>query len=693
MNKKFKLSNPFKNIKIKSLKKIKFSLMSKDKLSVKLIKIIASITAVSFILLISIVTSIIESSTKKQYINSANQILNQNKNHIEYIVNSINNYSIQIASDKDLIDKIAKHNSCDNDYDKMTANKAIENKIRSIALSNEIIQNIYLLTYDGYKCGYPNIKSDITIDKIPYYSEISKNKTSNFWTSPINLDLGYSDNICIANYTILKNLITSSDLGILIIGINPLELSKALISENTLSRIYIVDSKGYIIAHPNENLIGKKINEKALSFTSNEGSFNYKTGDKNMFVVYTTSDVNGWKYVYEIPNKLLTESADSIRNYIIILGIIFIFLMIAIITIYMNNLLKPLETISLSAKSIESGNLNTSINIKTNDEIGLLSKTFNNMIQNLKAMIERIISVINETKDVNQKVSTNIIELYAQIQEISASMQTISQGALTQNKKTYQCSEMVKSFGDNLKNVINVFSNIDEKSRYAMNKSQNGISYINGVNETFIENTKLIDNMKDISFELTNSTKNIESILDDINKISEQTNLLALNAAIEAVRAGDAGKGFMVVAEEVRKLADSSKNSATSIAEIINDINNKIVKTSETIINISKVLSTQTSSISEITSIFNEINLSFKEALNSIQHFGEIFKNIDSQKNHIIASMEEISNISQNTSAAIEEISASSEEQVKVVENVKQLMSELDEVSEKLQFMISQFKI
>ncbi|SKA95681.1 methyl-accepting chemotaxis sensory transducer with Cache sensor [Caloramator quimbayensis] len=693
MKKKLKLSNPFSSANCRSIKKIKIHFLSKDKLSTKLIKVIASTTALSFILLISLVTSIVVSSTKKQYINSANQILNQNKNHIEYIINSISNYSLQITSDKDLISTISLYSSYNNDYDRLTAYNTVQNKIRSIALSNNIISSIHIIGIDGFKCGYPDIQSDITIDKIPYYNEISKIKTSDFWTPPLNLKLGYNDNFCIANYTIIKNLLNAKDIGILIIGIKPHELSKALVSQNSLSTIYIVDDKGNIVAHPNQDLVGKNIKEKGLKLDSFEGSFNYKNNNKDMFVVYTTSNVNGWKFVYEMPNSLLTQNANTIRNYIILIGILSILFIIAIITIYMNKLLKPLETISIAAKSIESGNLNTSINIKSNDEIGLLSKTFNNMVQNLKAMIERIISVIDETKNVNQKVSSDIIELYAQIQEISASMQSISQGALNQNEKTYSCSEMVKSFGDSLKDVINLFSNIDKKSRYAMDKSQNGISYINGVGEKFVENTKLIDDMKNISFELTNSTKNIESILDDINKISEQTNLLALNAAIEAARAGDAGKGFMVVAEEVRKLADSSKKSATSIAKIINDIDTKIAKTSETIINISKVLSSQTSSISEITSIFNEINLSFNEALNSIQCFAETFKNIDNQKNDIINSISEIADISQNTSSAIQEISASSEEQVKVVENVKQLMSELDEVSDKLQSMASQFQI
>ncbi|WP_035166015.1 methyl-accepting chemotaxis protein [Caloramator sp. ALD01] len=669
----------------------KNSIFSKQKLSIRLIRIISVLTMLAFLFLLGMIYNVLMASAKRQYINSANQVLEQNKNYIEYITKSINNYAIQILSDKDLIETLQKDYK--DDYDKLLATKALESKISSIALSNDIISDVFIIVDNKINYGYPNIKSDITTDKVPYYKEFIESNSSNYWTPPIKLNLGFIDDITVSNYSIVKDLDSGKKLGLLVISLSPLKFSKALIKNNDGSIMYIVNEQGKIISHPDLNLIGKDLVQiKKDNLNKGQGHFYVNDNSKEKLIIYSTAQ-NGWKLVYEIPKGLLLKDTIKIINYILIIGTLFVLIVTLTLIVYMNKLLKPLDKIVQATKSIESGDLTISVDVNTKDEIGKLSNTFNNMINNLRAMIERTTKTINESKKVASNVSSSVYELHSAIYEISASIQSILEGANKQNDMAGLCSSRVDSFGKQLRESLEIFEKLEKKSKVAMEKSLSGIEYIKSIINEFDENVKNINNVKKMSNDLTLSTKNVESILNNINEIAEQTNLLALNAAIEAARAGEAGRGFMVVADEVRKLADNSKKSAYTIANIIKDIDKNVNSTSFAMENIAVVLNNQTQGINRIIEIFNEINESFKEVAFGISKFGDVVNEIDKSKEEVINSIYEISNISQNTTASINEISAASEEQVNAVENVKNLMVELENVSSKVEEIILKFKV
>ncbi|MCX7694778.1 MAG: methyl-accepting chemotaxis protein [Caloramator sp.] len=681
-----KIKNLYRKINISNI-----SIFSNKRLSIRLIRVISFITLMAFLLLLGTIYDVLMTSAKMQYINSANQVLEQNKNYIEYITKSINNYAIQIISDKDLIEILQK--DFKDDYDKLLASKALESKVSSIALSNDIISDVFIIIDGKINYGYPNIKSDITTEKVPYYKEFVESKSPNYWTPPAKLNLGFVDDITVSNYSAIKDLDSGKKLGLLVISLSPLKFSKALMKNNDGSIMYIVNQEGNIISHPDLNFIGKELSkDKKANLNNEKGYFYFKDNLKEKLIIYTTAQ-NGWKLVYEVPKNLLLKDTIKILNYILIVGILFILIITLTIIVYMRRLLKPLDKIVRATQSIETGDLTINVDVNTKDELGKLSNIFNNMINNLRTMIEKTSNAVNETKKVAGDVSSSVYELHSAIYEISASIQSILDGANTQNDMADICTDKVKSFGNQLRESVETFENLDKKSKIAMQKSLNGIEYVKSIINEFDENVKSINNVKEMSNSLTLSTKNVEAILNDINQIAEQTNLLALNAAIEAARAGEAGRGFMVVADEVRKLADSSKKSASTIVKIIKDINRNISNTSMSMENIANVLNNQTKSINEIISIFNEINESFKEVALGINKFGDAVNQIDKSKEEVISSIYEIANISQSTATSISEISTASEEQVNAVENVKNLMTQLEDVSSKLEEIILQFKI
>ncbi|WDC84813.1 cache domain-containing protein [Caloramator sp. mosi_1] len=345
-------------------------------------------------------------SAKRQYISSANQVLEQNKNYIEYITKSINDYAIQIISDKDLIEILQK--DFKDDYDKLLANKALESKVSSIALSNNIISDIFIIIDNKINYGYPNIKSDITTEKIPFYKEFIESNNFNYWTPPTKLNLGFVDNITISNYSTIKDLNSGKKLGLLIISLSPEKFSKALIKNNDGSMMYIVNEQGKIISHRDLNLIGKDLKEdKRDKLNKEKGYFYIKDNLKEKLIIYTTAQ-NGWKLVYEIPKDLLLKDTIKVINYILVIGILFMLIVTLTISLYMKKLLKPLDKIVKATQSIENGDFTINVDVNTKDELGKLSNTFNNMINNLRVMIERTLNTINETK----KLLEMLVQVY-----------------------------------------------------------------------------------------------------------------------------------------------------------------------------------------------------------------------------------------------------------------------------------------
>ncbi|MEL7567380.1 MAG: methyl-accepting chemotaxis protein, partial [Dehalobacterium sp.] len=342
------------------------------------------------------------------------------------------------------------------------------------------------------------------------------------------------------------------------------------------------------------------------------------------------------------------QTASIIMIVVIIIGALFALSLGIIISRVISKPIKQLVDVS---GMIAQGNLTISIEVKRKDEIGILFKSFKNMQDNLKKLIETIID--------------NSESLAAATQQMSASTQQISTGVQEQSRQVQQVTQNIDQVADTAKQVAKKAKEAWDNAQKANETTQRG--------ENSIENVKngmhtIDENMKKL---IVNSGR-ISEIVDVINGIAEQTNLLALNAAIEAARAGAHGRGFAVVAEEVRKLAELSSKATKEISQLISSIHKDTVDAVKASENGGLI-------VGDANQAFREIHNLVTRNADMVHEIVGVIRQIETSTEQVAGAAESISATTEESAAGIEEISASAED--------------MASVAAKLQTVVHNFKI
>jgi methyl-accepting chemotaxis protein len=358
---------------------------------------------------------------------------------------------------------------------------------------------------------------------------------------------------------------------------------------------------------------------------------------------------------------------------------------------------KSLFSTSISLKRIEAlldrisqGDLTKTFELNLTDK-NILAFNLNNVIFKFRGLIAQIITLsdktINYTKELKsdaERIKISSKENVININDVSDKMK--KQMALIQKTKEYvhKVNNSTQKIAEKAEDIKEMETNNIDALRLSY---ENLETLIKKIKQT--ANSNLNTNRKIIS--LNDKTHLIESITDEVAKISENTNLLSLNASIEAARAGEYGKGFAVVAEEIRKLAENSKIQAKQIENIISEVKQEIKDIS---INIE----------SEMSEIYEYIQVSesTKTYLDSLKlQTNESFNQFLEIENHIKGQVDEMEKIDEDVSSAYitfesifsstSEIAASSQEQYKITENTFERLSNLNNMNKDIKKHIASF--
>lgn len=471
---------------------------------------------------------------------------------------------------------------------------------------------------------------------------------------------------------------------------------------------YIVDADGTMLYHPNQDKIGKSVeNAIVKSYVKDlksgivhdtsvvqynfNGSVKYAscyTGQNGNFILVISAD----------DSEVMADSVKLIVN-VTVISVVIGLLAIAAVFFFIVRMLSPLEYAAgavekLAALDFRENDVRKEARFaRLRDEAGNIMNAVLKLRGELTGVVADLKTQSKALFTQSDSLSESAANTMANMKDTDRAVDEMANGATMLAQETQSASESVVEIGNMIDEVNDnseaLAKNADDMKELGENAENILKQLIDGQHE-MVEHIGVVS---DKTHEANQAAEKIAEVVSLITEIASQTNLLSLNASIEAARAGDAGRGFAVVAENIKQLAEQTTSSAADIQDIIHDLETKSNETVEKTDAVNKIVNKQSEDMKKTADILNQVIKGIIGLIDRIDGIAASVANMDKSKEKVVDVIQNLSSVSQENAASTEETSASTSMAMGTIEGIANEAVQLKQIAQDLEDRMNAFVI
>ena len=442
-----------------------------------------------------------------------------------------------------------------------------------------------------------------------------------------------------------------------------------------------------------EYIVNSELYDKILASEENGGSEYVEYNGEKYLLLYNKLESQGFMMVSLVPESYIIADADETARLTAAAVAVTALIVIVIGFILSTSMGTTIRKIMNGLEKASTGDLTVDIHTRRKDEFMILCESTNQMLGNIRALINKADTVAKALGNASERVGGNSGILLEETKSITTSISDVEKGIVMQANDAEHCLTRMDDLSKKIGVVSENTGKIADIADVTKSTVSDGLATIDTLQDKVKATTQVtaevISNIED----LEKASQSIANIVGAINDIADETSLLSLNASIEAARAGDAGRGFAVVAESIRKLAEQSLNSVNEIRNIVGKIQKQTVDTVEVAKQAEVIVNSQEEALKATIDVFHDID---KHVSGLAENLSQISAGIDAMegaKKDTLAAIESISAVAEETASAVTEVNEAAGRQLEAVKKLNNESEELIDRSEDLVEAINKFTI
>ncbi|MED4077378.1 methyl-accepting chemotaxis protein [Lysinibacillus fusiformis] len=474
--------------------------------------------------------------------------------------------------------------------------------------------------------------------------------------------------------------------------------------------IFVVDQKGNSIAHPNieGNNVWDEQDDNGVKYMQeiiakgNEGggfaSYSWPLPNSDQLEekgVYAETDPY-WGWVIGASTYLadFNKPAESILKLTLVVIGVAIIIGLFVIWQYASSMAKPINRVVQAMERFAEGDLTQeNMSIRSKDEIGKLANAMNQMQAKLKDMIHNIAQASDLINTSSKELSQSANEVNMGAEQVAITMNELASGAEGQAHHSNELTSLMERFTADLRETNQHGEHIHQSSVEVLGLTNEGSQLMTSSNSQMSKIDGIVQNAVEKVKNLDAQAQEISKLVVVIKDIADQTNLLALNAAIEAARAGEHGKGFAVVADEVRKLAEQVAFSVNDITSIVTNIQQDFDVVTSSLEDGYQEVKEGTNQIKATSETFSTISNSINDVVESVQLISSNLSKVTEDGQKMNSAIQEIAAVAEESAAGVEQTTATTEQTSSSMEVMAGKSAQLSTLALELKTLIAQFKL